>query len=239
MKAFLSHSSKDKGYVEGVASLLRPGSYELDSETFDAGLVNSQAIVKALQRVDLFCLFLSESSINSTYVEFELLLGLEFIASGKIARFLAICLDDAAFAQASSNAKFFNIVRKTLTPESAARLVEGTLVSVKQAAETSFHPFLGRETELKELEDQISDHDRPPAKSIFISGNAGSGRRSLARDFYQSHYPRSGKFIPAVKVDAFSSIHELYRNILTTLRSYVDCKRTQSAHTSVRACQRR
>lgn len=121
-------------------------------------------------------------------------------------------------SQASSNAKFFNIVRKTLTPESAARLIEGTLISVKQAAESSFHPFLGRETELKELEDQISDHNRPPAKGIFISGNFGSGRRSLARSFYQSHYPRSGRVIPSVKVDAFSSIHELYRNILTTLR---------------------
>ncbi|NNH45135.1 toll/interleukin-1 receptor domain-containing protein [Rhizobium laguerreae] len=218
MKVFLSHSSKDKGYVEEVASLLRPGSYELDSETFDAGLINSQAIVKALQRVDLFCLFLSENSVNSAYVEFELLLGLEFIASGKISRFLAICLDDVAFSQASNNAKFFNIVRKNLTPESAARLIEGTLISVKQTDESSFHPFVGRENELKELEDQIVDLGRPAAKGIFISGNYGSGRRSLARNFYQSHYPRSGKVIPGIKIDAFSGIHELYRNILTTLR---------------------
>lgn len=218
MKAFLSHSSKDKAYVEDVASLLRPGSYELDSETFDAGLVNSQAIVKALQRVDLFCLFLSENSVNSAYVEFELLLGLEFIASGRIARFLAICLDDVAFAQASSNAKFFNIVRKTLTPEGASRLIEGTLISVKQADENSFHPFVGREKELQELENQIADYDRPAAKGIFISGNYGSGRRSLARNFYQSQYPRSGRVIPGIKIDAFSGIHELHRNILTTLR---------------------
>ncbi len=218
MKAFLSHSSKDKGYVDNVAALLRPGSYELDSETFDAGLVNSQAIVKALQRVDLFCLFLSENSVNSAYVEFEVLLGLELIASGKITRFLAICLDESSFSRAASNAKFFNIVRKTITPESAARLIEGTLISVKNSNEISSHPFLGRDAELKEIEDQVSDHDRPPIKSLFISGNIGSGRRSIARSFYQSHYPRCGKVIPEVKIDAFSSIHELYRTILTTLR---------------------
>ena len=224
MKAFLSHSSKDKGYVEEVASLLRPGSYELDSETFDAGLVNSQAIVKALQRADLFCLFLSENSVSSAYVEFELLLGLEFMASGRIARFLAICLDEVAFSRASSNAKFFNIIRKNLTPESATRLIEGTLISVKQADESSFHPFVGRENELQELENQIVDYGRPAAKGIFISGNYGSGRRSLARNFYQSHYPRSGRVIPGIKIDAFSGIHELYRNILTTLRPTLTAK---------------
>ncbi|MGR9374927.1 toll/interleukin-1 receptor domain-containing protein [Rhizobium leguminosarum] len=218
MKAFLSHSSKDKGYVEEVASLLRPGSYELDSETFDAGLVNSQAIIKSLNRVELFCLFLSENSANSSYVDFEILLGLEFIASGKISRFLAICLDDEAFDKASSNARFFNIVRKTLTPESAARLIEGTLISVKQSDDNLYHPFVGREKELLELEEQISDNSRPVAKSIFISGNHGSGRKSLARNFYQSHYPRTGRVIPEIRIDAFSGIHELYRNILIALR---------------------
>jgi tetratricopeptide (TPR) repeat protein len=218
LKTFLSHSSKDKGYVEHVAALLRPGSYELDSETFDAGLVNSQAIIKALQRTDLYCLFLSENSVTSSYVEFEILLGLEFIAKGSIARFLAICLDDTSFAKASTNARFFNIVRKSLTPESTARLIEGTQISLKQFNESSFHPFVGREAELQDLEGQISDHDRPPAKAVFISGNHGSGRRSLARHFFQSQYPRSGRVIPTIRIDAFAGIHELYRTILTTLR---------------------
>jgi hypothetical protein len=50
MRAFLSHSSKDKGFVQRVAESLRPGTYELDSQTFDAGLINSQAIISALER---------------------------------------------------------------------------------------------------------------------------------------------------------------------------------------------
>ena len=112
MRAFLSHSSKDKGFVEGVADQLKPGTFDLDSQTFDAGLVNSNAIAVALRRCDMFCLFLSASSVNSTYVEFETLLGVEFLARGQIERFLAICLDEEAFAQASSEVRFFNIVRK-------------------------------------------------------------------------------------------------------------------------------
>jgi hypothetical protein len=106
MRAFISHSSKDKGFIEGVASLLKPGTFELDSQTFDAGLVNSKAITVALRRCDLFCLFLSASSVKSAYVDFETLLGLEFLARGQIERFLAICLDDEAFVQASSEVRF-------------------------------------------------------------------------------------------------------------------------------------
>jgi len=37
MRAFLSHSSSDKGYVQIVKENLRPGNYEFDSQTFDEG----------------------------------------------------------------------------------------------------------------------------------------------------------------------------------------------------------
>ena len=79
MRAFLSHSSKDKGFVEGVADLLKPGTFELELATFDAGLLNATIIAEALRRCDLFCLFLSEEdSVQSPYVSFEALLGAEF-----------------------------------------------------------------------------------------------------------------------------------------------------------------
>ncbi len=81
MRVFLSHSSKDKGYVDAVASLLKPGTFEQDSQTFDAGLINSQAIIESMRRCDLYCLFLSANTLNSAYVDFETLLGVEFIAS--------------------------------------------------------------------------------------------------------------------------------------------------------------
>ena len=90
MRAFLSHSSSDKGFVEAVSDLLRPGTFELDNKTFDAGLINSKAIIAALARSDLFCLFVSKNSVRSTYVDFETLLGVEFFARGGIRKFLAI-----------------------------------------------------------------------------------------------------------------------------------------------------
>lgn len=54
MRAFLSHSSKDKGFVERVAQNLRPGNFELDSLTFGKGGLNAQEISNGLSRSDLF-----------------------------------------------------------------------------------------------------------------------------------------------------------------------------------------
>ncbi len=218
MKVFLSHSSKDKGFVESVAALLRPGTFELDSETFDAGLLNSQAIITSLQRCDLFCLFLSTNSINSSYVEFETLLGIEFLASGKVGRFLAVCLDDKAFASASTNVKFFNIIRKSLEIESAARLIQGHLVSAAERSANHAHPFIGREEELVELEVQVTDHSRPTSKALFISGNFGAGRRTIAQKFYENYFPKVGRSFPTVNIDQFAGLEELYRKVLAALR---------------------
>jgi hypothetical protein len=218
MRAFLSHSSKDKGFVKAVADLLKPGSYELDSETFDAGLVNSQAITAALKRCDLFCLFLSRQSVNSSYVNFETLLGIEFFARGLVNQFLAICLDDDSFSIASDNVRYFNVVRKAQTEESTARLIQGALITAADRADKSAHPFIGREAALIELENQATDIGRPNSKAIYVSGNAGSGRRTVIRKFYQNQYPSVGPVFPQITIAAFSGLEELFRNVLQALR---------------------
>src|ERR1700730_1015486 len=190
MRAFLSHSFKDKGFVERIAESLRPGTYELNSHTFDAGLVNSQAIISALERSDIFCLFLSRDSVQSAYVDFETLLGIEFLARGGVRRFLAICLDEDAFAEASKNVKFFNVVRRIDTVDAAARLIQGNLVSASTFKLLHGHPFLGRRTEMDELERQVTDPGGPLTKALYISGNFGAGRKTIVRKFYEDQYPQ-------------------------------------------------
>ena len=199
MRVFLSYSSKDEGFVKGVSELLGPGTFELDGQTFDAGLINSQAIIKALTRSDIFCLFLSQDSIRSSYVDFETLLGVEFFARGGVKKFLAICIDDEAFAEASQNIKFFNVVRQSRTLESTARLIQGALISAATFNVLQSHPFLGRREEMAELERQVTDHNRPLSKAIFISGNVGAGRRTIAHKFYEDQYPQVGAIFPKLR----------------------------------------
>jgi hypothetical protein len=82
MKAFLSHSSRDKPLVEEVAEHLGTAQVELDSSTFDNGLLNVTAIQGALKRSSIFVLFLTRDALDSSYVRFEALLAQELQAKG-------------------------------------------------------------------------------------------------------------------------------------------------------------
>lgn len=218
MRAFLSHSSSDKGYVQIVQENLRPGNYEFDSQTFDEGGLNADEIIKALNRCDLFCLFLSTSAIKSKYVDFEIAFSRELIASGKISRVLTICLDEDVFDDAKGFIKHYNMVRRPRTPESAARLIEGKLISSKQSKALSSHPFVGRESELKILEKQAKSLDKPRIKALYISGNSGAGRRTVAKKFFQNQYPEVGALPPTVELDSFEGYDDIYRGIVSALR---------------------
>lgn len=218
MKAFLSHSSLDKSYVEKVANLLRPGTYELDSLTFEKGEMSTAEIISALKRSDLFCLFLSKHSANSNYVDLEKRLSVELLGAGKIKNLLTICLDNESFELLGENLGFFNAARKALSPEAAAHLITGKQISTAKNNEQRNHPFVGREKELRRLEDQALDFERPKIRALFLSGNSGVGRRSIAEHFLTKQYPNVIPSYPTIEVESYAGYDELYRQFLMELQ---------------------
>ena len=131
MRAFLSHSSRDKGLVEEVVDHLGVGHVELDSITFEGGLLNVSAIQDSLKRCTIFVLFLTNDAITSGYVRFEALLAQELVAKGVIDRFLVVCIDQGAFSKAVDTWRQFNFVRHISTPQSIARLIQHQLLLVR------------------------------------------------------------------------------------------------------------
>lgn len=238
MKAFLSHSSQDKSFVEKVAKLLRPGTYELDSLTFEKGELSVDQIINSLKRSDLFCLFMSDASALSQFVEFEQRLALELIGAGKIKSFLTLCLDESSFQKLSSNIKFFNAVRYVQSPEAAAHIINGKLISAKISSQEAGHPFIGRESELKDLETQVLDFTRPKIKSIFLSGNTGVGRKSILEIFLSKQYPHIIQSYPKFEVEPYAGFDEIFRQITATInpslgiKSYVEAAIKFSEKTS-------
>jgi hypothetical protein len=114
MKAFLSHSSRDKGIVTAVADELGAANVELDSETFDRGILNVTAIQEALKQYTLYVLFMTKDALASGAVRYEALVAQELFARGIVERFLVICLDEEAFASAEEQWKAFNFVRRAV-----------------------------------------------------------------------------------------------------------------------------
>jgi hypothetical protein len=131
---------------------------------------------------------------------------------------LIVCLDDAAFGKASDTVTLFNIIRNTLTPEATARTIQGALIAAASQDRLQHHPFIGRETELLALERQVTDPARPPTKALYISGNFGVGRRTIAHEFYRKQYPHVGLVFPEMRIEEFSGLEELHRKVLLALR---------------------
>ncbi len=71
-KAFLSHSSVDKGFVEATARRLGRRRINFDIWAFETGESFIQAIRKAIAGSDFFVLFASRESLKSLWVKFEI-----------------------------------------------------------------------------------------------------------------------------------------------------------------------
>ncbi|MBK7101024.1 MAG: toll/interleukin-1 receptor domain-containing protein [Flavobacteriales bacterium] len=70
-KAFLSHSSAQKLFVEEVATQLKDDCL-IDSKSFEEGLESLDEILNALGRTDLFVLFIAEEALESEWVRKEI-----------------------------------------------------------------------------------------------------------------------------------------------------------------------
>jgi hypothetical protein len=214
MKAFLSHSSRDKGLVEGVAELLGGANVELDSTTFDQGVFNVSAIQQALKRSVLFVLFLSESALGSSAVLFEALSAQEMQARGVIDKILIICLDNESFAKAPEEWKVHNFVRKAVAPQSIARLILSNLIVTRSKAAATSQPFVGRQSEIHDAKEKLIDPKRGVVRAIYVSGNPGIGRRTFARKLYGDVYPSVNPVFAEIYIDKLDGYEEIYRKLL-------------------------
>lgn len=71
-KIFLSHSSKDKSYVNEIAEYFGKDRCVYDSMCFEAGMKNLDEIFKGIESTSLFVWFISKNSLESDWVKREL-----------------------------------------------------------------------------------------------------------------------------------------------------------------------
>jgi len=70
-KAFLCHSSKDKGYVEGVARRLGRAKVVFDAMHFEPGQDFRDAIQSGLDDTRVFVFLVSRESLDSVWCKYE------------------------------------------------------------------------------------------------------------------------------------------------------------------------
>ena len=124
MKAFLSHSTKDKKLVEIVANLLGRASVVLDQYCFQTGTNFEEAITNGLNQSDIFVLFASQHSLASDWVQTELTEASQRNIHREIKKVLVYTIDDETTVSDLPNWLQKGLVRNLQSPKLIADEVQ-------------------------------------------------------------------------------------------------------------------
>ena len=219
IKAFLSHSSAQKTFVEKVAQILGLDNCFLDSKTFESGMQTIDEIIKAIGKSSIFVFFISKEALESKWVKDELSKVREFVDDGVI-RFLPIIIDSnishddyriKAWIRNEYN------LQPYVNPVLVARRIKEVIRELSwrefpdlQNKETLFQ---GRDEELSMLKRKYYDGNMSCRRCLIISGfPPGIGRKKLMTEYIKSEIApiKSKTYEPIlVNLDENSSIEDL------------------------------
>ncbi len=188
MKCFLSHSSADKGrYVSIVASKLGPYA-EYDEKTFEEGMGNLEEIMNAMNRSQIFVLFISDHSLNSKWVKTEITEAKRLLVNGDLKRFFPLIIDKSITHEDSRLPEWirqnYNL-RPITRPVVAAKRIRERMIE----ASWKSHPmlkerdqiFVGRNAQIAGFEQRIDDFNKRQPLVVFASGLREIGRKATMR----------------------------------------------------------
>jgi TIR domain len=176
-RAFLSHSTDDKTYVEEVAARLTRYRARIDTRAFKPGEDFRDAIRRVMDETEVFVLFVSPKSLASSWVQFEIDEAELRAIRRAIRRGLAIFIDGPV--DSSRLPEWLARMRAVAhaNPGQSARTIESLLL---EASPAEAHPFLGRNDDLQRGIRKLSGAE-PRPRILIMSGLEGMGRRSFGQ----------------------------------------------------------
>ncbi len=214
-RAFLCHSSRDKAYVERVATKLYRSRVNYDSFTFEQGSTFLEAARKALSESQLFVLFASKSSLDSLWVDFEVEEAEELLRQDIIKSAVVITIDSRV--QPSDLPKWMqrSLIEPLLSVSAATRLIEYHLNKLRGIQPDSLL-FIGREKLVAEFAQRLTPAPEVVAPHIILLGGlSGVGRRSFLRRALPS--TMSQRLGPIFSLEVTSGIDVLHSQLLDEL----------------------
>lgn len=212
MKAFLSHSSKDKHFVRGVAKHLGNLQIEYDEYTFDYTL-NAQAIRQALGRSSLFVLFLSANSVKSSFVAEEVRAVLESRAKGSTKQVLIFAIDQTSYRELPEWLREINVVQRLSNERACSRKIQATLIALQSQESHLADTYLGREEDEKDLRKALAAPPGEAPVALHAVGHFGIGRRTFLRQTLTKIFPRDFAVFVEVPLQSFEGAEEFYRRL--------------------------
>ena len=186
IKAFLSHSSKDKkSYVDIVANWLGKNDIVYDSVTFEHGEETLNEILKDLNQTELFVIFISNNSLESNWVQKEITEAKSKYDDGKIQKIFPIIIDNEITYHDERIPDWLRTYN--LKPIRRAKVAARRIQQKLRELSWIKHPqlkkrqqiFIGRNDKLEEFEERIHDFEKNKPTAIMVSGLSGVGRRTF------------------------------------------------------------
>ncbi|MDP9154863.1 MAG: toll/interleukin-1 receptor domain-containing protein [Pseudomonadota bacterium] len=223
IKCFLSHSSKDKdGYVRIVAQKLPKEVKIFDEATFEVGMNTADEIARGLDESTLFVIFLSNSALDSRWVQDELMDAKARFDSTQIERIYPIIVDAGLrhddpripmWMQETLN------IQVIIKPTIAARKIRARLLELSW----KFHPrlkerreiFVGRNALTQEIEERLDDFSRESPIALIASGLPAIGRKALLQyATRKANLVRDSYEFPIVTLSTFDNIEDFLLRIV-------------------------
>ena len=217
IKAFLSHSSKDKdSYVRRVAKHLGKDNIIYDEFTFEEGEKPLDEIIKGLEKSEIFVLFISNNALNSDWVKKEIIETNVKLESNSIKKLYPVIIETGLTHEDPRIPRWiqenYNL-KPILRAEVAARRIHDKLRELSWARHPELKKrkevFVGRNDKLEEFEQRIHDFEKEKPTVIINSGISGVGRRSfLTRALFKTNIIDSQHTPSAIVLDRNVSIED-------------------------------
>lgn len=209
-KAFLSHSSKDKGFVKGVADALGSALCHYDERTFEPTGDSADEILLALGNSEIFVLFFSKNALESSWVQKEIRYAKHMFFEGKITGVAIFPLDKTPRDMLDPWLRPF--VVQTLMVQKLVGLRIRSMLITQDAISSS--RFIGRDSELSSLKSKLRDLSANRPSAVIVSGINGIGKRRLLSRAYEDLYPFIPKHWVQIELGSYEGEAVLYERML-------------------------
>lgn len=192
IKIFISHSSDDKDIVHQVVEKLGKNGILVDEYVFETGERTEEEIDIAIKKSGVFCLLISQSSMNKDWVKREIVKVKSIIDDGGNIKFLPLIIDEAINHSYKPIPQWirdeYNLRERFSHPTFLARKIEEELNKLRweqfphiKERETI---FAGRDNDMAKLRELFAYSDMLRKRAVVVSGIPdGIGRRRLLMEF--------------------------------------------------------